>query len=456
MAEGNKKTMNPALKQSIIAVAVLVVICLVCGLLLALCNDLLYVSDEVKLARAMQKIYKDYGNGDKEFNEANKNFAPVNIPNYGTITEVKKAEDGAYVISAKGGGGYKGTITLYVVVKQETVGGKADAIVKAWTIKEHDGETFLGNITSKQQSSWYVGKSITGYDTDSFALSNNKVAGTTLSSTAINNAVKSACVYCIEVLKLVSTPESEAKDAIIALLGEDGNGYTFNSVTDDEVYAQFAVDEQDLSFYFEGTKDGADSLEAYVYGEGDDRQIVVVKAGLTHAERLEADAVVKTSENATQDVIDKVQSLSYFEALVRKSHADFTYVGMAEIDSSFTATNGTVNKVYTSTDGSVVIEATGTGGFSGGTVSINVVIADGVIKGWWIAYYDASQTYMPTKIIPAWNTVKNWYVGSSINADIVLGDNMITDATMSSTAINNAVNTACKYAREVLSDKEGA
>ena len=455
MAEGNKKSMNPALKQSIIAVAVLVVICLVCGLLLALCNDLLYVSDEVKLSRAMQKIYKDYGNGDKEFNEANKNFAAVSN-NYGIITDVKKAEDGAYVISAKGGGGYKGTVTLYVVVKQTE--DKSDAIIKAWTIKEHDGETFLGNITSKQQSSWYVGKSVKDLEEDSFALSNNKVAGTTLSSTAINNAIKAACQYCKDT-GIAQGADDKAKQEIIELLENNGiSGYTFAKVTDADGFSEFTIDDGALlalSFYFEGTKADTDSLEAYVYGEGDDIQIVVVKAGLTHAERLAQDIVAK-SDNASDNVVNKVKGLSYFEYLVHKSYQGFEYAGMAEIDSSFTATNGTVNKVYTSTDGSVVIEATGTGGFSGGTVSINVVIADGVIKGWWIAYYDASQTYMPTKIVPAWNTVKNWYVGSSINADIVLGDNKITDATMSSTAINNAVNTACKYAREVLSDKEGA
>ena len=446
--EKAKKPMNPIVKQWIIPIAVLVVICLVCGLLLALCNDLLYVSDDVKLARAMQKIYKGYGNGDKEFNEANKNFKPVNIGS-GTITDIKKAEDGAYVVTAKGGGGYKGTITIYVVVKQTE--DKTDAVVKAWTIKEHDGETFLGNITSKQQTSWYVGKSIADFEKDSFSVSNNKVSGTTLSSTAINNAMKAACQYCKEVLRLVIMADDEAKDAVIALLGADYSGYTFTKVTDADGFTDFTVGQQALSFLFEGTKSGADTLEAFVYGEDQNRQIVVANARLTHAERLAAD-VVAASDNASEEVINKVKSLSYFEYLVRKSHATFEFAGMAELSSDFTATNGTVNKVYLSTDGSYVIEAKGNGGYEGGTVTINVVIADNVIKGWWIVSNE-KQSFLPN--IQGSTAAKNWYVGQSIDADIPLGDNKVTGTTLSSTAINNAVNTACKYAREVLRTQEG-
>ena len=447
--EKAKKEMNPAVIQAVKAVAVLVAICLVCVVLLAVCNDLLYVSDETKLARAMQKIYADYGNGDEEFNKANENFAAV-ANDYGTVTDVKKAEDGAYVITSKGGGGYKGSITVYVVIKPETVNGKGDAIVKAWTIKEHDGETFLANITSKQQSTWYVGKSVTEFNTDSFALSNNKVSGTTLSSTAINNAVKCACQYAIDGLKLVSTPESEARDAVVALLGATGEGYTFRSVTDADAFAELAVGQQALSFYFEGTKDGADSLEAYVYGEDAARQIVVVKAGLTHAERLAADAVA-TSDNASADVIAKVKGLSYFEAIVHGSHAGFVFAGEETVDE--TKGNGTVNKVYKSTDGSVVIEATGNGDFGSGSgdgkLTINVVIADGTIKGWWIVSYTTEQSYIPFYIVPEWNTVKEWYKGQSIDGDIAIGNNKVSGATMSSTAINNAINTACSYARSL-------
>lgn len=444
MAEKVKKEVkNPALVSAVKAVAVLVIICLICGLLLALCNDLLYVSDDEKLSRAMKKIYSAYQSDD----EFNKNFKLENATNsYGTITEVKKSTDGAYVISAKGGGGYKGTVTVYVVVGNASSG--KDVVIKAWTVKEHDGETFLGNITDTHKSTWYVNKSITAYNDADFALSNNKVSGTTLSSTAINNAVKAACVYCIDVLKLVSTPESEARDAVVALLGSDYDGYTFTSVADADGFSEFTIGDGallTLGFYFEGTKDGADTLEAYVYGEGQDRQIVVVTSGLTHEERLAAD-VVAQSDNASEAVVSKVKGLSYFEYLVHKSHEGFEFAGMGEVDADFTAANGTVNKIYTSTDGSIVIEATGTGGYQDGTVTINVVIADGVIKGWWIVSHE-KQSFLPNIINSA--DAKNWYVGTSIDDDIELGNNKVTGTTMSSTAINNAINTACSYARSL-------
>lgn len=444
MAEKVKKEVkNPALVQAVKAVAVLVIICLVCALLLALCNDLLYVSDEEKLSRAMKKIYPNYGDGDKDFNEHFKLDSATATNAYGTITEVKKAEDGAYVISAKGGGGYKGTITLYVVVGNATNG--KDVVIKAWTVKEHDGETFLGNITDTHKSTWYVNKSITAYNDAAFALSNNKVSGTTLSSTAINNAIKAACVYCIDVLKLVSTPESEARDAVVALLGADYDGYTFTNVADKDGFSEFAVGEQALSFLFEGTKADSDTLEAYVYGEDDNRQIVVVTSGLTHDERLAAD-VVAQSDNASDEIVEKVKSLSYFEYLVHKSYAGFEFAGMDEVDADFAGANGTVNKIYLSTDGAIVIEATGNGGYEGGTVTINVVIADNVIKGWWIVSNE-KQSFLPNIINSA--DAQNWYVGTAIDGDLTLGNNKVSGTTMSSTAINNAINTACEYARNL-------
>ena len=448
--KSNKKLL---IWQSVRAIATLVLICMVCCLVLALCNDLLYVSPEEKFARAMAKIYSNYGNGDEEFNNSFKLSSYKTTNTYGTVTDVKKAEDGAYVISSKGGGGYKGTVTIYIVIKERTVSGQKDAVIKAWAVKEHEGETFLGNITSAHQKAWYVNKSIKDFSSKAFEVDNNKVSGTTFSSTAINNAVKAACVFCIDELHLVSTPESEARNAVETLLkGTEYDGYTFNTVTDAEGFSEFAVNEQTtVSFFFEGSKAGADGLEAYVYGTDENRQIVVVKTGLTHAERLEATAVVAQSDNVTAEVVAKVQSVSYFEYLVHKAnYTDFEFAGMAELNITF-ATNesyGSVGAVYTSTDGAVVIEATGTGGWEGGTITLNVVIKDGVIKGWWIVS-NVGQSYL-YKINAAWNTVKNWYVGSSIDAPLAMSDNTkVSGASFTSTAINKAINMACHYAKNV-------
>ena len=121
---------------------------------------------------------------------------------------------------------------------------------------------------------------------------------------------------------------------------------------------------------------------------------------------------------------------------------------MGEVNEEFaTAEKGTVNKIYLSTDGAIIVEATGNGGFMNGTVTINVIIADREIKGWSIVS-NTEQSYI-SNIINS-TQASTWYVGSSIDGALELGDNKVTGTTMSSTAINNAVNTACYYARNTL------
>ena len=68
-----------------------------------------------------------------------------------------------------------------------------------------------------------------------------------LSVTLIN----AAAYYCINVLKLVSTPESEAKDALVALLGTEYDGYGFVAVNDAEYLEACKVGDKELSFYFQ-------------------------------------------------------------------------------------------------------------------------------------------------------------------------------------------------------------
>ena len=100
-----------------------------------------------------------------------------------------------------------------------------------------------------------------------------------------------------------------------------------------------------------------------------------------------------------------------------------------------------------STDGAIIVEATGNGGFENGTVTINVIIADREIKGWSIVS-NTEQSYID-KIINS-NATTTWYIGNSIDGALELGNNKVTDATRSSTAINNAINAACYYARNTL------
>ena len=189
------------------------------------------------------------------------------------MTKVYKSKDGAYVLTAKGIGGYGGTVTLNVAV-----GGKDDPTFKGWTIVESEGETLLGNITKKHYSTWYIGKRLD----DSLELGSNYVTGTTMTSNAINNAINMVAYYCMNVLKLGSNPEGEAKQAVLDLLGEGYTDYELttynilNTVISDgkKVSDKLSDDTNKITYYMAGSGDNGD-IAVYVYGSDDSRKIVV-------------------------------------------------------------------------------------------------------------------------------------------------------------------------------------
>lgn len=271
--------------QAVKAIAVLVCICLVCGALLALCNDLLYVTEEEKFNRSIQKIYPKFEN-DETFDNTPVSASAANA-SYGSVIKVYKSKDGAYVLTAKGIGGYGGTVTLNVAV-----GGKEDPTIKGWTIVESDGETLLANITNKHYTKWYIGKRVD----DALDLGSNFVTNTTMTSTAINNAINMVAYYCMNELKLGSNPEGEAKQAVLALLGQDYAGYVLNTynilntiVSDGNKVSDILSDKDNkITYYMAGSGDQGD-IAAYVYGSDDSRKIVV-RSG---------NEVIAKSENVT-------------------------------------------------------------------------------------------------------------------------------------------------------------
>ena len=129
--------------QAVKAVAVLVVICLVCCLLLALCNDLLYVTEEEKFNRAMRKIYPEFSLAEEVALDSKYSSNAT----YGEVLSVVKSTDGAYILQTKGIGGFSsGTITIYVAVT-----GGENPTIAGWTILANEGQSFIGNITSNHQ-----------------------------------------------------------------------------------------------------------------------------------------------------------------------------------------------------------------------------------------------------------------------------------------------------------------
>ena len=262
MAEKVKKQANPAVIQAVKAVAVLVIICLVCGVLLALCNDLLYIDDDTRLERAMQKVYPSFKLKEELTVEK------VDISS-GKVNRVLLSTDGTYVIEALGEGGWdNGTVTLYVVIG-------SNHKIKAWTVKEHKGQSFIDRLPSNAGRTWYVG------DDASEDQSLNVVStGATLTTTptAINNAINAATKY-YRVAILGNDTEGEAKAAVLALLSE--HNYNCSDVTALDSVKNFigtALDGENdkLSYIFVGVDDQQGKIYAYVYATEEQFKIVVV------------------------------------------------------------------------------------------------------------------------------------------------------------------------------------
>lgn len=300
MSENQNNNQAPAkakstVMQAVKAIAVLVVICLVCCLLLALCNDLFYISDEDKFNRALSKVYPGFVRDTAFPQEPDSKFAQNGT--YGSVLNVYKSTDGNYILQSKGIGGFSsGTVTIYVAINA------ADATIVRWTIDSNEGQSFIGNINATAQNSWYAGVRVDG----DLSLGNNYVQGTTMSSTAVNNAINMAAYYCMNALNVGSNPEGEAKEAALALLGADfasyelaGAGNVLTAKVGDNTVSALLSDGGDtISYYFRATGDKGD-VQVFVYGEDENRKIVALTAG----------GMVKTKNVADGDaIVTKIQT----------------------------------------------------------------------------------------------------------------------------------------------------
>lgn len=299
MSEKAKKQANPAVLQAVKAIAVLVIICLVCVLLLALCNDLLYIDDNTRLERAMQKVYSSFVL-DKEVAVTGTSSNPA----YGQINKIYLSKDGAYIIESKGVGGYQnGSVTLYVVVG-------SDAKIKAWAVKENDKQSYIDRVPSSAGTTWYVGEDVS--NTLDLVMTGATVV---LTSTAINNAINMAALYCRTELGLGKNPEGDAQAAVTELLSSNGlDGYTLSSINvssatvDGSKSVVDALSDADntLSFLFLG-KGASDNLFAYVYGEEENIKLVVV----TSDSVLHSDNVTGEEEFYANIIANPIYTFGY-------------------------------------------------------------------------------------------------------------------------------------------------
>ena len=418
---------------SLKTISVLLIICIVCGALLALCNDLFYIDEETKFNRAMQKVYPEF---ERDTSVSETPIAEFkDLAGAGSVSKVYRSKDGAYILEATGVGGYpdgSGTVTMYVVVGGET----PNVEIKSVLITGNTKQSWIANITQKNIDKAYVGKNIK--DVASLQMGNDyKWGGATMASTAIMNAIKSAVNYCVTALKLVSTPESEARDAAVALL----DGYTLTTVVDDAYTTAVGA-----NFYFTGTKDGADDVDVYVFGDKESgHQIVALKAGLTHADRVLDTAIVAKSEGIDNALVQSAQGLSQLEARIRKSAPNFTYDADGELGEN--AKNdqfptAEILNVYKSNDGAMAIVVQAPGyreSTSDPQLIVMVIIAEDKIAGWELISAGSNNQFS------AYTKGEKFYIGASIDGTIE--KQIVSGSTFSGEALYEIVNLAALYAR---------
>ncbi len=422
---------------SLKTISVLLIICIVCGALLALCNDLFYIDEQTKFNRAMQKVYPEF---DRDTSVSETPLADFKeLAGVGKVSKVYRSKDGTYILESTGFQGWdNGNVTMYVAIG----GQNPNVQIKSLVVTGNVAQSYMSKVGQKEIDKAYVGKNIKDIAAVQFG-ADYKLGGTTHTSTAILNAVKAAVNYCVTALKLVSTPESEARDAAVALL----EGYTLTTVVDEAYTTELGA-----SFYFTGTKDGADDIDVYVFGDSaSGHQIVAVKAGLKHADRLAETAVVAKSEGIDNALVEKVQGLSQLEAQIRKSAPNFTYDedgDLGEFTTNSAYANTQVTKVYKSNDGSLAIVAESTvgdyEGYTPGKLTMMVVVAENKIAGWSVVSL-GDHSYFNPEIA---TKLPNAYIGESVAAEIAKV--AVAGATGSADAFCNIINIAAYYARSIL------
>ena len=180
------------MKKHLKAIAVMVSIMLVCGGLLAILSDLLYVSNEERIQRAINKIYTEEVSLVKTLDLTT--VDTQSFSNYGEIKSCYAIDNGDYLILSTGKNGYSnGTVTLYVSISViEGVPTVKNTVQDSYT-----GQTLMSKLTSLYQR--FTGKTANLEKEEV----NEIVTGATFSSRATSNAV-----YCA--LQLVTILEGGA------------------------------------------------------------------------------------------------------------------------------------------------------------------------------------------------------------------------------------------------------
>ena len=167
-------------------ITVLFLITVILGGLLAILNDLLYVSEEETLKRAITKIY---GTEMSYEIESEKCYELDKC----TINKIIKLGDGNKMFNVTGKEGYKGgTVTLWVVITYEN---DTPTLIKTVVLDGYDKQTRMGdfkqsfyNKYTEVTNDFLTNTGIFGTDSDNGDIQ-NVITGATWTANAANNAV---------------------------------------------------------------------------------------------------------------------------------------------------------------------------------------------------------------------------------------------------------------------------
>lgn len=176
------------MKKHLKAIAVMVSIMLICGGLLAILSDLLYVSPEERIQRAIDKIYTEEVSLSKTLDVGT--VDTQSFSEYGEVKTCYALSNGDYLVLSTGKNGYSnGTVTLYVsIYLNEGVPTVKNTVQDSYT-----GQTLMSKLTSLYQR--FTGKTAEQEKGEVTEI----VTGATYSSRAASNAV-----YCaLQFIKLV-------------------------------------------------------------------------------------------------------------------------------------------------------------------------------------------------------------------------------------------------------------
>ena len=444
-------------------IAVLLAIVLISGILLTICNSLFYVSADERLQRVLSNIYG------REVTATEIVLDEPNIESYEIVTDGSTGDYGnSMPENVKDGSLFRhkteSDLLSLLNLDGEFTTGNLDGSLSTGATYSNFLCTYAALFAAVNYQNALDGREIAALSRTKYIDLENtaySVDGSNVTFDITTTSYSRAGVFEIDVT-----------------VGENGVISSYTIVTNGSSPESFGdrMDESVLNGSLYIGKDGAAMLELFAEtGMTIDNTDEVLVTGATYSNFLCAYAALFATANYEAIINDGAEiseELEYTQyintaettATVSEGGIDFTVVTTEysradaftidiRVRGGFETeyTGGNINSAYyIEDDGNYLVNATGTGGFSGGTVTCWVVINmnDGTVSGVGKVVIDSNsgQSYI--------SRVNKDSVLSQFEGEFEEGEEASawtgTGATMSLTAITGAVNTALSFAKEEL------